>query len=214
MCENENCTTLPTTMRTTTVSYAWSKCNFELDREPETGIRVMEGEKITFKCGVKQKDWDDTKNWAVCTWTRMWDHANCTFEYKKLRYSSMYEVYQLCHGMKEDPRFLGSSELYEGIKNPVCGITFRQIMLEDAGQWKCDLHYYDNVHLNACTATHYTWLRQVKKSPVVVRPIPVIEVGKPGKGGCSTIKYNIIQATSKVITSFLIFRLNLKVVNF
>ena len=144
-----------------TISFLFSQCPFELDRNHEKGLRVLEGDKVELRIGVKEKDWDSSKNWEICTWTRMRDGANCTFTYTKPRYSPTYNVYQLCHGMKEDPRFHGSPELYEGIKNPVCGITFRQIMLADQGQWKCDLEYIDHVNHERCTATNYIYIRSV-----------------------------------------------------
>ena len=86
---------------------------------------MLEGDKVELRIGVKEKDWDSSKNWEICTWTRMRDGANCTFTYTKPRYSPTYNVYQLCHGMKEDPRFHGSPELYEGIKNPA---TYNMIL--------------------------------------------------------------------------------------
>ena len=143
------------------MSFLFSKCPFEVERNHEKGLRVLEGDRVAFRVGVKEQDWDASKNWEICTWTRMRDKANCTFKYKKPGDSPRYEVYQLCHGMKEDPRFHGSPELYEGIKNRVCGITFRQIMLADQGQWKCDLEYFDHVNETKCTATNYIYVRSV-----------------------------------------------------
>ena len=47
-------------------------------------------------------------------------------------------------------------------------------------------------------------------SPVVVRPIPVIEVGKPEDSGCSGFKFYLIEATSTLIICFIMIYVILK----
>ena len=109
-------------------------------------VEVNEGSTMRLSCELHKQ----TDSWKCCRWTRGYDNASCTFEYKK-RDEVVWDVEKSCeetiYGSIESYTFYGSRYGYD---NNRCGIKTKFAGEYDNGTWTCEIWRCQNDGLGRC----------------------------------------------------------------
>merc|ERR1712126_8706 len=86
---------------------------------------------------------------------------------------------------------------FHGKGNPYCGLEVNPTSVHDRGTWKCTLIFENSTNKSRCV-TETKILAKVFQVPLIIKPIPQIEVGK----GNQLINHTVFQCTNLTWTCF------------
>ena len=126
--------------------YSNSECKHEMTQPSLNPVEVNERSTMRLSCELHNQ----TDSWKCCRWTRGYDNASCTFEYKK-RDDVVWDVEKSCeetiYGSLESYTFYGSRYGYD---NNRCGIKTKFAGEYDNGTWTCEIWRCQNDGLGRC----------------------------------------------------------------